>query len=49
MSLKPQGRVVYANARLLDPATGLDVIGGVLTDGEKIADFGVEFASPSGA
>lgn len=47
MSLKPQGRVVYTNARLLDPASGLDVTGGVLTDGEKIADFGAGYATPS--
>ena len=30
------GRVAYINARLLDPATGLDKIGGVLTEGEMI-------------
>ena len=30
------GRVAYVNARLLDPATGLDGPGGVLTDGEMI-------------
>ena len=33
-------QVAYVNARLLDPATGLDAAGGVLTDGEAIADFG---------
>lgn len=39
MSVKlsgPLGRVAYVNARLLDPATGLDAKGGVLTDGEVI-------------
>jgi len=30
----------YLNARLLDPATGLDEQGTLLTDGETIADFG---------
>lgn len=30
------GRVAYTNARLLDPATGMDEIGGVLTEGEMI-------------
>ena len=35
-----QGRVAYVNARLLDPATGLDTAGGVLTDGEAITDVG---------
>ena len=35
-----QGRVAYVNAQLLDPATGLDTAGGVLTDGEAITDVG---------
>ncbi|MDV7341672.1 dihydroorotase [Terasakiella sp. A23] len=48
MSLKPQGRVAYVNARLLDPATGLDVMGGVLTEGEKITDFGPGYAKATG-
>ncbi len=30
----------YRNARLLDPATGLDCAGGLLTDGDRIVDFG---------
>ncbi|MCK5166591.1 MAG: dihydroorotase [Rhodospirillaceae bacterium] len=34
------GRTAFVNARLLDPATGLDAMGGILTDGETIADFG---------
>jgi len=33
-------RVAYVNARLLDPATGLDAAGRLLTDGETIADVG---------
>ncbi|MBK8209754.1 MAG: dihydroorotase [Rhodospirillales bacterium] len=33
-------RVAYVNARLLDPASNLDQPGGLLTDGESIADFG---------
>jgi len=32
---EPQGRTAYTNARLLDPATGLDVKGALLTDGES--------------
>ncbi|MDA1089908.1 MAG: dihydroorotase [Proteobacteria bacterium] len=36
----PSGKVAYINARLLDPATGLDTPGGVLTEGEIIADVG---------
>lgn len=34
------GRTAYVNARLLDPATGLDATGALLTDGDRIADFG---------
>ena len=34
------GRTAYTNARLLDPASGLDAAGGVLTDGERIVDVG---------
>ncbi len=34
------GRVAYVNARLIDPATGLDAKGAVLTDGEFIVDVG---------
>jgi len=47
-----QGRVAYVNARLLDPASGLDAPGGLLTDGETIAEFGPDlFAGgvPKGA
>ncbi len=36
----PLGSVAYVNARLLDPATGLDAMGGVLTEGEKIVAVG---------
>jgi len=32
------GSVAYVNARLLDPASGLDAMGGVLTEGEFIID-----------
>jgi dihydroorotase len=34
------GRVAYVNARLLDPASGLDAPGGLITEGESIAAFG---------
>ena len=37
---KRPGRVAYVNARLLDPATGFDKRGALLTEGETIADFG---------
>lgn len=36
----PAGLVAYINARLLDPATGLDAQGALLTNGESIADVG---------
>ena len=35
-----KGRLAYVNARLLDPASGLDAPGGLITEGETIADFG---------
>jgi dihydroorotase len=35
-------RVAYVNARLLDPASGLDSSGALLCDGELINDFGPE-------
>ena len=34
------GRTVYLGARLIDPASGRDEIGGILTDGETITDLG---------
>lgn len=34
------GRVAYVGARLLDPATGLDAVGGILTEGELIKAVG---------
>lgn len=34
------GLVAYVNARLLDPASGLDAKGALLTNGETIADVG---------
>ncbi len=41
-------RVAYVNARLIDPANDLDIHGGVLTEGEKIADFGSGYAKANG-
>jgi dihydroorotase len=35
-----QGRTVYRNARLMDPATGLDATGSLLVEEGKIADLG---------
>jgi len=36
MSARAPGRIAYVNARLLDPASGIDAAGGLLTDGEVI-------------
>lgn len=48
MSKPTSGRIAYVNARLLDPATNLDVMGGVLTEGEVITDFGEGYAKADG-
>jgi dihydroorotase len=42
-------KVAYINARLLDPASGLDTTGGVLTQGKTISDFGAGLAKKTGA
>ncbi len=44
----PAGQVAYVNARLLDPATGLDAIGTLLTSGEFITAFGQDVTAPPG-
>jgi len=38
--MNQQGRIAYMNARLLDPATGLDEVGALLIEDGRIADFG---------
>jgi dihydroorotase len=35
-------RTAYTNARLINPASGLDTPGSIITDGETILDFGPE-------
>jgi len=37
-----KGRTAYINARLLDPTSGLDKKGALLTEGEKILDLGAK-------
>ncbi len=52
MSVHAPGKVAYVNARLLDPASGLDAQGGLLTDGELIVDRGTDLfktGTPEGA
>ena len=39
-NLTADDKIAYINARVMDPATNLDVKGGLLTEGNKIADFG---------
>lgn len=40
MAARGNGRVGYVGARLVDPAGGFDAPGALLTDGERIADYG---------
>jgi dihydroorotase len=46
MSITAPGKIAYLNARLLDPASGLDAKGGLLTDGEVITAIGADVTSP---
>ncbi|GEO81442.1 dihydroorotase [Pararhodospirillum oryzae] len=39
MGYREPGRVAYVNARLLDPASGLDTRGALLTEGERIVSL----------
>ncbi len=51
-SLKDDHKVAYINARLIDPATGLDTKGSLLTIGDTIADLGADLFNdgmPEGA
>ena len=34
-----KNKIAFTNARLIDPNTGLDVIGGLLTENKIIKDF----------
>lgn len=47
-----KGKVAYTNARLFDAASGLDQKGGLLTEGDRIVDFGASIFNggiPEGA
>ncbi|MBN8543508.1 MAG: dihydroorotase [Alphaproteobacteria bacterium] len=48
-NLKPDHTVAYTNARLIDPESGLDEKGTLITKGSTIADFGAKVATPEGA
>jgi dihydroorotase len=43
-SIKENKKVLYTNARIIDPATKFDEVGQLLTIGNKISDFGKEIA-----
>ena len=43
--MRQKNRTLYKNARLLDPATGLDIIGDVLVEGMLISDFGANLSA----
>lgn len=52
-NLPKDKKTAYINARLVDPESGLDTKGALLTEGNKIADFGEKLfadgAAPEGA
>lgn len=48
-TLKPKDKVAYVNARLVDPESGLDEKGVLVTEGEKILDFGAKVKAPADA
>ena len=43
------GRVAYVNARLIDPESGLDAPGALLTEGRRIVDLGPRLVPPQDA
>lgn len=49
MSFRTPGKVAYINARLLDPASGLDAKGGLVTEGETIVAMGLGVSAPADA
>lgn len=42
-------KIIYKNARIIDPKSGYDKIGNLLTIGDKIVDFGENIAVPQEA
>ncbi len=48
-AISPNKKVIYTNARIIDPESGYDKIGSLLTIGDKIADFGENIAKPADA
>ena len=37
---KSKNKIVFKNARIIDPCTGFDDLGGLLTEDKVIKDFG---------
>lgn len=48
-NVKDDQLVAYTNARLIDPESGLDEKGTLITKGATIADFGAKTGTPDGA
>jgi dihydroorotase len=42
-------KIIYKNARIIDPKSGYDSLGNLLTIGDKIADFGENIEMPNDA
>ncbi|HMA50643.1 MAG TPA: dihydroorotase [Magnetospirillaceae bacterium] len=49
ISFHTPGKVAYLNARLLDPASGMDAKGGLVTEGEIITAIGADIKAPADA
>lgn len=45
----PAHRVAYTNARLIDPESGRDEMGALITQGDRIVDLGPALSVPEGA
>lgn len=47
--ISPNKKVIYTNARIIDPESGYDKLGSLLTIGDKISDFGENITKPADA
>ncbi len=47
--ISPNKKVIYTNARIIDPESGYDKNGSLLTIGDKISDFGENITKPADA
>ncbi len=46
LAIDSNKKILYKNARIIDPESGYDKIGNLLTLGDKIADFGENISAP---